>query len=70
MLAYMQAPFRRVFSSKKTVYLLCELSESGTISQLFPFFNMEIDFFFNSDKVKPINRHVGTENQKKSNYSN
>ena len=37
--------FHRVFSSKKTAYLLCELSESGTIFSAVRFFNMEIDIF-------------------------
>jgi hypothetical protein len=47
----------------KTVCFLRELSESGTISQPFAFLTWRvIYFFFNSDKVKPINRHVGTEN--------
>ena len=69
MLAYMQVLFTEFFLLKKLPICYVSCLNLERFSQLFAFLTWRL-IFFNSDKVKPINRHVGTENQKKSNYSN
>jgi hypothetical protein len=62
--------FAEFFLLKKLCMFVARAVWIGKDLSVIRFFNLESDIFFYSDKVKPINRHVGTENQNKSNYSN